>query len=131
MMTLEQALFSYLGNYAGLKALVSTRIYPIIMPQNPTLPAVTYQKISGVVDYVMDGTSIKRPRIQVDAWAKSYGAVRGVAEQVKAALDRYTGTMGGTGGVEIIGTWIENETDLFEPDTGLYRVSLDFRFEHE
>jgi hypothetical protein len=130
-MQFEAALFNYLKGYAGLAALVGTRIYPLIMPQNPTLPAVTYQKISGVVDYVMDGTSIKRPRIQVDAWAKSYASARAVAEQVKAAFDRYTGTMGGVGGVQVIGTWIENETDLFEPDTGLYRVSLDFRFEHE
>jgi hypothetical protein len=130
-MTFEQALFSYLSNHAGLKALVNTRVYPITMPQNPTLPAVTYQKISGVVDYVMDDTSIKRPRFQFDAWATSYSSARAVGEQIKSALNRYTGTMGGAGGVAVIGTWIENETDLFEPDTGLYRVSIDIRFEHE
>jgi hypothetical protein len=128
-MTFEQALFSYLSNHAGLKALVNTRIYPITMPQNPTLPAVTYQKISGVVDYGV--SSIKRPRFQFDAWASSYSSARAVAEQIKSALNRYTGTMGGAGGVTVIGTWIENEMDLFEPDTGLYRVSVDIRFEHE
>jgi hypothetical protein len=43
---IDDAMYSYLSTYAGLVALVSKRIYPIVMPLNVTLPAVSYQRIS-------------------------------------------------------------------------------------
>jgi hypothetical protein len=138
MMLIEEALRRHLGNHAGLAALVGPRIHPLVMPQGTVLPSVTYQKISCPVEYTMDDKSLAHPRFQFDCWAASrpdgtsgYSIVKDVAAQVKAALHGFSGIMGGAGGVNVIGTWIEGETDLFEPDIKLYRISIDVRLYHE
>lgn len=132
-MTLEQALYSYLSGYAGLTALVGTRIYPVTMPQGVTYPAVTYRKVSGLAEYVLGQhvPELYNPRYQFDAWGTSYSSVKSVAEQIKAALGGYSGLMGGASGVRVIGSWIVNEIDLYESDTGVYHTAVDVRFYHE
>jgi hypothetical protein len=43
---IEEALRARLIGQSGLTALVSTRVYPLGLPQNPTLPAITYALVS-------------------------------------------------------------------------------------
>ena len=126
-MLLEQALYSYLSGVAGLTALVSTRIYPLMMPQDVTLPAVTYQRISGPRVHTM-GTDpgLESPRFQLSSWASSYSSVKAVAEQVRLALQDYAGTMGGAGGVVVQRAFLEGDQDFYEPDTLIYQVASDF-----
>jgi hypothetical protein len=42
MATIEEALFYKLANDSSVKAIVSTRVYPIKFPQDVTLPCLTY-----------------------------------------------------------------------------------------
>ena len=64
MAELEQALFTRLDGFAGLTSLVVSRIYPLILPQNPTLPAVTYQRIDGIrEDGIAGSHGLAHPRI--------------------------------------------------------------------
>lgn len=126
-MTLEQALYSYLSTYAGLTALVSTRIYPVTMPQGVTYPAVTYTRISAPRIHAMGrDTGLASPRVQVDCWGSSYSSVKGVAAQVRAALQDFSGLMGGAGGVTVQRAFIEGDRDLYESDTQTHRTSMDF-----
>lgn len=131
-MDFEASLKAYLAGYAGLSALRAGRIYPLILPQNPTLPAQTYQLISAPREYIhnADAGHTTRARVQIDNWGASYGDVKALATQTKAALDRFTGVMGGAGGVRIIGVWLDDETDFYEPEPAQYRVSQDFLFEY-
>jgi len=130
-MNLEEALFAYLKDHAGLKALVGTRIYPLILPQPPTLPAVTYFKVSLVNRRVMASPSdvLKQVRVQFSCWANTYSETKSVAEQVKVALQDFAGQMGG--GVQVLDGNIINEQDLYEDDTGIYHVPVDVLIMHE
>jgi len=132
-MNLEEALFAYLKDYAGLKALVSTRIYPLILPQPPTLPAVTYFKVSMVNKRTLASPSnvLKQVRIQFSCWANTYSEAKDVAEQVKLALQDFRGEMGGAGGVQVLDGNVINEQDLYETDTGIYHVPVDVLILHE
>lgn len=131
-MKIEEALFSHLKSHAGLSALVGTRIYPQIMPQGVTMPAVTYQKISGPREYSHGGPSeLAHPRFQLSCWAKNYSTAKDIAEQVRLALQAYRGTMGGAGGVTVYGAFLENEIDLYESDTRLYHIPVDFSIWHK
>ena len=38
-MIIEEALVAYLTGYAGLSALIGTRLYPLRLPENPTYGA--------------------------------------------------------------------------------------------
>lgn len=128
-MSIEESLFTRLSTHAGLSALVSARIYPLILPQKPTLPAVTYTRVSGErVSAMGADTVIARPRFQVSCFASTYASARAVAAQVRAALQRWRGTVGG---VVIQDSFIESEIDLYEDDTKLYHTALDFEIIHE
>lgn len=125
---IESALRSRLATFSGLTALVGTRIYPLIMPQDAAFPAVTYQKISGPRVHAKEGPLGEAyPRFQVSVWAKEFGDSRRVSEQVRLALDGWRGTVAG---VTVRDSALANETDLYESDTATYHTALDFIIWH-
>lgn len=129
MALIEQAIYERLTTYAGLAALVGARVYPVILPQSPALPAVTYTKVTNEHVQSHGGASgLAMPRFQVDSWATTYASAKAVAEQVRLAL---LGFRGAVAGVLIGGVLAETETDVYEPETRIYRVSQDYRIAHE
>lgn len=128
---LETALYAFLGQQGAISALVGARIYPLLLPQNPTMPALTYQIISTVPDYVLAGPSgLVAKRVQINCWASrewampGYTTAQNVATAVRKALDGYSGIW--PGGIEIVRAKRDNQHDDFEPE-GLYdRTILDF-----
>ncbi len=128
-MTFEEALFTYLSTHAGLSALVSTRLYPVVLPQGATLPAVTYMRVSTVQMRTFGDPRMGRTaRIQFTVWASTYASRLAVAQQLAAALEGYDGLMGGTGGVTVLAAQGENELDDYEPTAKVYQAALDFTF---
>ena len=95
------------------------------------MPAVTYQRVDGDRESGMTAEhGMAHPRIQVDSWAATYAGVKAVATQVRGALQRYAGTVAG---VTILDSFLERDTDLYEPGTGgvdYYRVSMDYLIWH-
>ena len=124
-MSIDSALYTRLSGFAGLAALVSTRNYPLIAPQNGTYPLVTYQQISGTRDYVMGNQSgLVMARFQLDSWAQDVPAsARAVANQVRLALSNYHGTSD-----SVVIDYIElmNETVMGQPDEEFWRISQDY-----
>lgn len=82
--------------HAGTSALVGSRVWYSALPQNPTLPAVTVQQISGVPASAM-GADVGEVdvRIQVDSWADDRAGAKALGEQVRDALQRVRVTHGG------------------------------------
>lgn len=122
-MSIEEELFTRLSTYPGLVPLVGTRVYPMQLPQTPTLPALTYWRVSGVRGHSHDGPSgLAEPRFQASVWAETYAGARAVATQVRLALDAWQPT----GGVALL----LNEVDMVDVATGWHHSALDFRVEH-
>ena len=123
-MSIENAIYSRLSGYAGLSALVSTRIYPSLMPQDTTMPAVTYQRISGLpISLLSSDTDIIDARFQFSCFASTYDSGRAVVKQIRLALQRWSGT---EATVTILDSLMENDTDLYDPDTMLHYPVVDF-----
>ena len=126
-MNLDEALYARLSTYAGLIALTSTRIYPMELPQTPTLPAITYYRVNAPTEHVMGETisDIERATYRIQCWGATMTSARAVADQVIAALDGFKGLLGGALGVRC---WITrtNSLDLDDPDTSWMRRILDF-----
>ena len=128
MADVETVLFTRLTTHAGLAALVSVRVYPMLLPQAPTMPAVTYQRIDGVRESGMTQEhGMAHPRIQVDSWASTYAGAKAVAGQVRAALQRWSDS---STTPEILDSFIEGDTDMQEPELKLFRCSMDFIIWH-
>lgn len=122
-MSVETEIFSRLSGFAGLSALVGTRIGPNILPQSTTYPAISYRRVSAERASAMgaDPGNV-RARFQVDVFAETYASARAVAEQVRQALQRWTNNSG----TVIQGTYYLNEVDLYEDETQIHHLALDF-----
>jgi len=128
MADLETVLQTRLTTFAGLTPLVGTRVYPLKLPQTPTMPSVTYQRIDGPRESGIAGEhGMAHPRIQVDSWASTYGGAKAVAEQVRAALQRWSDA---TTTPAILDSFIAGDVDIYESDVELNRVSMDFIIWH-
>lgn len=131
-MTIEEALYAELAAYSGLSALVSTRIYPMRLPQDSTLPAVVYYRMSAGRENDFTGaTGLAHPTFRVITWAEEYKEAHTVGTQVRKALDGNSSQWGGSSGVWASGR-LTNDNDLMDPDleTPTYGQAMDFEVWH-
>lgn len=135
MTVLEEGLIAYLASYAGLTALISTRVYGTRKPQTVELPCLVIQRISTPRELTHDtsGASgdLAHPRFQFDAWATTEASAKAITEQVRAALNGKTGSIG-SGGVTytIQAALVEDEAPDYVPEVDLYRSRSDFIIWH-
>lgn len=121
-MNIEDGLYKYLCDNAGVKAIVVSRIYPIVMAQKTTLPAITYQTTSLKPDRNLGGnTGRMTATIQLNAWAETYTEIKSLAEALRSALNDYSGAMGSD---TIRRSGVESETDGWDEETGYFRISM-------
>ena len=127
---LAEALFAYLKDVSGLNALVGTRIYPLVLPQNPVLPAITYTRVSNPKQRLLarGAADTFRPRIQFDCWAITYKSAQLVASQLQAALQDYAGIMGG---VVVLDADVDTGQDAQDPDSREPHVQVDVIMMHQ
>lgn len=113
-----------------VKGICSSRVYPVLLPQRPVFPAITYQRISGASDMALTGaTGLSHPRFQVDIWSATYAATQALADAVREALNNYSGTVGS---VAIGSVVLQSERDQYESEpVALYRVIMDFNIWHK
>lgn len=132
MATIEQALVSYLSGYAGLSALISGRVYNRRVPQGAAIPCLTFFRVSTPRTHTMQtsGASgeLANPRFQFDAWGAAPGTAKDITDQLRAALNGKTGSIGtAPNSVTIRAGLVEDEAEE-EPDVdaALYRRRSDF-----
>jgi hypothetical protein len=125
--TIGTLLYSALSTNSGITAIASTRIYPLLLPDNnPTLPAITYQRISNTGQ---DGTSNrKETRYQINCWAlkraggNGYQETQQLAAAVKAALEEYYDV---STEPAIAFSRVVNELDDYDDEAKVFRTILD------
>lgn len=95
-MSLDAALYTRATGFAGLTALVSTRLYPDRLPQNPTLPAVVYSRVSGDHGECMESADgLGEARFNFTAWATTKASAIAIREQLRLCFQSYVGTLSG------------------------------------
>lgn len=128
MAELEAALYTRLAAYGGLTALTSTRIYPLIIPQDPTYPCLTYQRIDGPRESALNSDmGLPHPRIQIDSWGKTYASAKAVATQVRGALQRWSDSGASPAVLDCL---LETDEDGYESETNIFRVRQDWVIWH-
>jgi hypothetical protein len=126
-MIIETAIQKELSGTAAVSALVSNRIYFVKAPQDVIKPYIVFFKVSAPREHTHDGAAgLVEARFQFDVFATTYIAAKAIAGQIQAILQGYSGTMGGAGGVYVNGCFYDDEQDLWEEDTNLYHIAMDF-----
>lgn len=127
--TIETALYALLTGDGTLTSLVSARIFPVLVPQGTTMPAVTYAQVSGGRVHATDGPAgLVNSRWQFNCWGVSNASARAVSDALRQAIDGYSGT---TGGVTIQAIQTEMEVNIEANPAGINRArrygkALDF-----
>jgi len=118
----EVNVYEALTGFAGLQALVSTRIYPSVMPQDVDKPAVVYFRVVGNREVLLadgGGSGVERVLFQFTSWAKSMSESYAVAEQVRLALAAAS-----------FETVVQVNRSGYEPDTRLFSFTYDIAIWH-
>ena len=133
MADVGKAIRTRLLSVSAVTNLVSTRIYPLTLPQGVTMPAVRYQRISGNSDpHIRGTTGTATARLQFDILATTYAAAESLREAIREAIDQYTGT---SSGVVIHSCNATSHLDLFDEPVhgdavGLYQMVSDYEIIH-
>lgn len=134
-MILEDGIVALLANAGEVARLVGgptvtkARVYPLVLPQNPTFPALTHQRVSGVRELTHDGPDgVVWCRLQIDTWASSFVSATQLADAVRRVLDGFRGL---AGEVTVQRAELLADRHLHEADLNLYRVSQDFGIWYE
>ena len=123
-----QAIRSILINDVTVAA-ITTRCYPITLPQNPTYPLILYMHISGAIDNHMTSDSgMANPRYQIESWAETYAASVTLSTAVREALNHFTGTVGT---LRIGSCVIVDERNQFDTEIPIYRIMQDYKIWHD
>lgn len=102
--------------YAAIKSLAGGRVYPMVLPDTATLPAIVYQRISSVPVTSLNGDSgLESVRIQVSVWATTYKEAKTLSATVKSTLNATT--------LKIVS---DGDSDDYEPETKRFRVLADY-----
>ncbi len=86
-MSAETELYAALSGFAGLTALVSTRIYPDAVPEGNALPAVVYQRLETELTMTIGSVAVAEDvKFSIAAWAETRAAADAAADQIALAL---------------------------------------------
>lgn len=125
-MNVAEALATEMRSDSGISTLVSTRIYPLTIPQDAELPAITYQEVSSVPEHVMGSDStVWQSRIQINVWDEDYSDCKSITDAVRILMQDFTGTFGGGSGVTVSRIFWEDEMDMYEQGEKLYYTVID------
>jgi hypothetical protein len=132
---MKQDLYDYLNSVSGVTSVFSAsspdqiRIYPQVLPQDPTYPAATYQIIGRARQSMFSGTNdLVRSSVNVDVYGTTSEDVETGTDAIKAALLDFRGAMGGT---QVNRVSLDNEIDLTDVEPGLFRNSMSFSIWHD
>ncbi len=105
--------------YDAIKHLAAGEVYAVVAPQNAQYPTLIYTPIDEAHVVALDGpNTLKRSRVQVDAYARTLLGCEQLQDQVLSAL------------ISEINTVADVRMGLtdFDAEAGIYRISVDFTY---
>jgi hypothetical protein len=112
----EQEIIQVLTAGSPLPTAAGNNVYALVLPDNSSLPAITFQRISSTPVNDLSGHSgLDQVRMQIDCWSRTYGGAKALAAQVRALMTE-------AGFKALLAT----DRDDYESDTQIYRSSTDY-----
>lgn len=135
MSVIEEAIKSLLVNDAGVNAIIGGRVHPQKLPQQPVLPAISFQRITTDRVRSHDGPSgLAAPTFQFNCWASDtesksgYQQAKDLVNALRLLIDGFRGV---SQGVNIRAVFVEDDRDDQDEDRVFERIMLDAVIWHE
>lgn len=130
MAELEHGIYNELKGAAGVLALVGTRIYPDVLPQDVTYPAIVYSRIGAGKEHTQGKDSgLSETSMQVSGWTDTVLERVALRKQVRLALQDFSGDLGSQG-VTVRAVLMDDETDFYDDSVKKYQFADDYTFWH-
>lgn len=138
-MLIEQALFFILSNASAITSIVSTRIYPVTMPQveegKTSYPALVYELVGRDREQTHEGpTKIVRSHFTLHSIGREYLQVKQLADAVRLAVNGKSAEFAAAYGDHVRGVFLRDESDdyLFDEveKLSLYHVPQSLVIQH-
>lgn len=129
-MTLGAAILAHLLADADIAALVGSRVYAVIAPQEDdageSSPTIAFALAAREIEYAMGRRMLDRTLWAFICVAADYDVAHSIADELVSSIDQFRGTMGGAGGVLVKNVQVTNERDIPDDDgLGLYIVGVE------
>ena len=124
---IQNGIFNLLSTNGSIAALIGSnpaRIFPVLLPQDSVLPALTYHLVAEPVDPTFTTSGMARARIQFDAWGDSYSDAASLRAALTTVLHGLKGTL--SDGTIVDNTLLLGATDFFEDDPRQFRCMSEF-----
>lgn len=126
----------------AVRAIIGTRFYPVVPPEDVTYPCCTFQVISDVPDYLLGGDqALEVMRIQIDSWSggssnANYSDAKSAQLAIRlllagqpgtptqAAIPCFSGPL--PDGTVVAAIFVANAEDGYEQDARAYRARTDY-----
>jgi hypothetical protein len=119
---IDEDFVTYLETQSSITDIVSTRIYPIFPPQNPTYPLLTYAHVDTERDLVFAGqTDFEETDFRLTGWAATQTAAKSIRAAIIDVLKNFQGTMGNTAVKNVV---LSGDVEQIEPATMIYLSSI-------
>jgi hypothetical protein len=122
-----QTVYYLLTNATPVTDLVALRIYPGVLPEGETLPAITIFDIDETPTGTKDSASavdVYEVQISIHVNASlGYEQIKPIAAAIKAALNRITGTVNGA---SVNGLTFTGASPEYESDNSTFSKALRF-----
>ena len=112
-MSAESALYAALSGLPGLTALVSTRIYPDVIPEDAAMPAVVTARTGTEPVIGIGGAKFGEfAQMTISAWAPTRTLAESVGDQIAEAL-------------RVAGNPATNRSGGYDEESGLFAATLE------
>lgn len=117
-MPVESKIYSALSGATVITAVVSTRIYPMAIPQGvAAFPALVYARAGSLrVNSLSGYCNLENAQIEISCWATRYNDAKDLSTRVHAVLDAATGFR----------ATLTEDNDGIEPEAGLFSLTMNF-----
>jgi hypothetical protein len=115
---IEQNIRAALIAQPAIAALITTRCYPIVIPTESQLPALTFQIVGSASNQGQTTHGMQRIRLQIDCWSLTYLEAVTLRDAVSTAMDGYQDAN--------LSCLLLGKVDFFEAPSLQYRALVEF-----
>lgn len=122
-MSLESALFTLITADAGVAAIMGTRLYPDVIPQDAAMPAGHYRTVANRPAMAHSGAAgVEFSTVRYSIFAPLRADAITLRDTIKPVVSGYKGTAGGE---TLDAVFYREGINTFDVESGLYAAQFD------
>lgn len=115
-----KAIYSILMANSTVTGYTGTKIYPLVIPENTTLPCVVYERL-GNVEYTRDGIGMSSSLVDLTILSEDYAETVAMSQAIYNALNMYAGTVGD---IKILNIQLQSVNEVYAENAFIQKLTF-------